>query len=117
MYEYSAWLVAHVDGDTIHAGIDVGIDIATFQTLRFYGVNAPEIGTPAGKTSAAWVQQWFQTNCPDGKFILQTVKDKREKYGRYLAVILSADRVHNLNEELVAAGQAVSYFPKLAPGQ
>lgn len=111
MYEYSAWLVAHVDGDTIHAGIDVGIDIATFQTLRFYGLNAPEMSTAAGKVSAQWVKDWFTANAPDGKFILQTVKDKREKYGRYLATILSSDRAHNLNQEIVAAGMAVPYFP------
>ena len=111
MYEYQAWLVKLVDGDTVHAGIDLGLDVATTQTLRFYGVNAPEMSTAAGKISAAWVANWFTTLAPDGKFILQTVKDKREKYGRYLAVIVSSDRVHNLNEELVAAGQAVLYFP------
>jgi endonuclease YncB( thermonuclease family) len=111
MYEYTAWLAAHVDGDTIHAGIDLGCDVATTQTLRFYGLNAPELATPAGKVSAAWVKDWFTANAPGGKFILQTVKDKREKYGRYLAVILSTDRLHNLNDELVAAGQAVPYFP------
>lgn len=111
MFEYSAWLVAHVDGDTIHAGIDLGCDVATTQTLRFYGLNAPELATPAGKVSAAWVKDWFAANAPGGKFILQTVKDKREKYGRYLAVILTVDRLHNLNEEIVAAGLAVPYFP------
>ena len=88
------------------------MDIATQQTLRFYGLNAPEISTPEGKVSAAWVVQWFQTHCPDGKFTLQTVKDKREKYGRYLAVLISPDG-HNINDEIVAAGMAVPYFPKL----
>lgn len=111
MYEYRAWLVKLVDGDTIHAGIDLGMDIVNNQTLRFYGVNAPEMSTEAGKLSAAWVANWFATLAPDGEFILQTVKDRREKYGRYLAVILSSNRVHNLNDELVAAGQAVPYFP------
>lgn len=113
MYEYQAWLAAHVDGDTIHAGIDLGLDVATQQTIRFYGVNAPEMSTPEGKVSARWVQGWFTAHAQDGKFILQTIKDKREKYGRYLAVILSVDRLHNLNDELVAAGMAVTYFPKL----
>ncbi|MCU1676130.1 MAG: hypothetical protein JWM93_888, partial [Frankiales bacterium] len=89
----------------------LGCDVATQQTLRFYGLNAPEMSTAAGKVSAQWVKDWFATNAPGGKFILQTQRDKREKYGRYLAVILSTDRVHNLNDELVAAGQAVPYFP------
>jgi endonuclease YncB( thermonuclease family) len=111
-YTYDAWLIAHVDGDTIHAGIDLGCDVATTQTLRFYGINAPEMSTPEGKVAAAWVQGWFTAHAPDGKFILKTTKDKREKFGRYLATVVSSDGLHNLNEEIVAAGMAVPYFPK-----
>lgn len=112
MYEYQARLAKLVDGDTIHCAVDVGLDISINLTLRFYGVNAPEMSTVAGQASAVWVANWFAAFAPDGKFILQTVKDKREKYGRYLAVILSMGRAHNLNDELVAAGQAVPYMVK-----
>jgi endonuclease YncB( thermonuclease family) len=115
MYEYSAWLVAHMDGDTIHAGIDCGLDIATLQTIRFYGINAPELSTPEGKLAAQFVVDWFTANCPGGKFLLRTIKNKREKYGRYLGIILSPDGSKNLNDDLVASGHAVTYFPKLAP--
>lgn len=116
-YTYDAWLVAHVDGDTIHAGIDCGLDIATQQTIRFYGINAPELPAPAGEAAKQFVIDWFNANCPDGKFLLQTVKDKREKYGRYLGIILSPDGTKNLNDELVATGNAAPYFPKLAPAE
>lgn len=112
MYEYRAWLTAFVDADTIHCTIDLGIDIATAQTIRLYGINAPEMSTPEGKASAGWLRAWFASYAPDNKFVLRTIKDKREKYGRYLGVVLSNDLVHNLNDELVAAGQAVPYFPK-----
>jgi endonuclease YncB( thermonuclease family) len=115
VFEYQAWLIAHVDGDTIHAGVDLGMDVATQQTLRVYGINAPEMSTPEGKISAEWVKGWFTAHAPDGRFVLQTVKDKREKYGRYLATVISSDGLHNLNEEIVAAGMAVAYFPKLEP--
>jgi endonuclease YncB( thermonuclease family) len=111
MYEYTGWLVKHVDGDTIHVRWDMGRDISVFETLRFYGVNAPEMSTPEGKVAAAWVRGWFTAHCPDGKFILRTVKDRREKYGRYLATVVSPDGLHCLNEELVAAGMAVVYYP------
>lgn len=112
MYEYGAWLVKFVDGDTIHARIDLGLDISIQQTLRFFGINAPEMSTSEGQVSAAWVKGWFTAHCPpDGRFVLQTTKDRREKYGRYLATILSVDRLHNLNQEIVAAGMAAPYFP------
>jgi endonuclease YncB( thermonuclease family) len=41
-----------VDGDTIHCGVDLGMDVATQQTLRFYGINAPEMSTAEGKVSS-----------------------------------------------------------------
>lgn len=111
-YMYGAWLIDIHDGDTLHCGIDLGCDVALHLTVRFYGLNAPELSTPAGKVSLAWVQQWFATNCPDGKFVLQTVRDSREKYGRYLGIIFAPGGTQSLNDALVAAGQAVPYLPK-----
>lgn len=111
-YTYSAWLISIHDGDTLHCGIDLGCDIALNMTIRFYGINAPELPTPAGKASLAWVQNWFHTNCPDNKFVLVTAKDSKEKYGRYLGTIYANGGTESLNDALVAAGQAVPYFPK-----
>jgi micrococcal nuclease len=110
-YSYNAWLVSLVDGDTLHCGVDLGLDVALNLTIRFYGINAPEMSTPDGKAAKAYAAQWFQTHCPDGKFVLQTIKDKREKYGRYLGDIIALDGT-NLNDEMVNSGHAVPYFPK-----
>jgi endonuclease YncB( thermonuclease family) len=111
MYEYAATLVKLVDGDTLHADIDVGFSITVAQIIRFYGVNAPEMETQAGKDAKAWVAEWFATHCPTNGFTLNTIKDRREKYGRFLGIITAADKA-NLNQDLVAAGHAVPYFPK-----
>lgn len=110
MYEYDAWVTTFVDGDTLHCGVDLGIDVAVQLTIRLYGINAPEMSTPEGKASAQWVKDWFNAYAPGGKFVLKTLKDKKEKYGRYLGVVVSLDRMHTLNDELVAAGQAVPYM-------
>lgn len=118
MYEYAAEFHQSardpggiVDGDTMHITVDLGMDITTQATLRVYGINAPEISTAAGKVAKQWAIDWFATNCPDGKFTLQTVKDKKEKYGRYLATIIAPNGA-NFNTDIVAAGHAVPYFPK-----
>lgn len=117
MYTYTAWgldsardPLGIVDGDTMHVGIDLGLDVAIHITLRLYGINAPEMGTTEGKTAKQWAIGWFQTHCPDNTFTVQTVKDRREKYGRYLATILAPDGA-NFNTDVVAAGHAVPYFP------
>jgi micrococcal nuclease len=110
-FTYDAWLIALVDGDTLHCGVDLGLDVAINTTIRSYGINAPEMSTTAGKAAKAFAMSWFVANCPDNKFVLQTVKDRREKYGRYLGVILSPGG-ENLNAAMVATGNAVPYYPK-----
>lgn len=110
-YTYNAWLLELVDGDTLHCGVDLGLDVAMNVTIRFYGINAPEMSTPAGKTAKQYAADWFTAH--GSKFVLQTVKDKREKYGRYLGLIVPVDGGTSLNDLMVSSGNAVTYFPKL----
>jgi endonuclease YncB( thermonuclease family) len=111
VYEYSARLIKLVDGDTLHAAIDLGLDINTKLTIRLYGVNAPEVSTPQGREAAMWVADWFHDHCPENTFVLRTTKDKKEKYGRYLGTVIASNGAV-LNEDLLAGGHAVPYFPK-----
>lgn len=115
-YSYDAWMIDLVDGDTLHCGVDLGMDVAMNATIRFYGINAPEMKTPEGKTAKAFAAQWLLTHCPDGKFVLTTIKDRREKYGRYLGIITAFDSA-SLNADMVSSGNAVPYFPKGVPTQ
>jgi endonuclease YncB( thermonuclease family) len=100
-----------VDGDTLNVIIDLGCDISVRTTLRLYGINAPELSTQAGKDAKTWTIQWFVEHCPAKQFTIKTVKDKTEKYGRYLATITAPDGAV-FNDDIVAAGHAVPYFPK-----
>lgn len=115
MYEYTAWGIdtkrdplGVVDGDTLNVGIDVGFEWSGRMTLRLYGINAPEMKTPEGKIAKLWAIDWFHQHCPDGRFIVNTIQDKTEKYGRYLAVVTAPDHAV-FNNDIVAAGHAVIY--------
>jgi micrococcal nuclease len=110
-YTYDAWLTGLVDGDTLHCGVDLGCDVAINLTIRLYGINAPEMSTPEGKAAKEFAAQWFVQHSPDGKFVLETIKDRREKYGRYLGIVEALDGA-NLNNDMVSSGHAVAYFPK-----
>jgi endonuclease YncB( thermonuclease family) len=117
-YTYTAWGVPStrdplgvVDGDTLNVGVDLGMNVAINITLRMYGINAPELTTQAGKDAKAWTIEWFSTHCPKGQFVVQTVLDTTEKYGRFLATVIAPDGA-NFNTDIVAAGHAVPYFPK-----
>ena len=76
-----------VDGDTIHCDIDLGFGVyLKNQVFRFYGLNAPE--TKGATRQAGLDSKKFIENLLVNKnIIVVSIKDKKEKYGRYLAKI------------------------------
>lgn len=111
MYDYYADVLAIVDGDTIDVRRDAGGDLWQVMRIRFNFINAPEKNTPEGKQAKDWLIRLL-TN-PDGTFkpiYLFTVKDKKEKYGRYLGHfwIWGEDpaKLPSVNDRMVKAGQA-----------
>lgn len=106
MYQYHIKVLRVVDGDTLHVDVDLGMDIHVQQTLRLYGLNAPERNTSAGIAASVWLRVRLALAAD---LIVDTVKDRREKYGRYLGTLW--DGALNINEEMIAAGQAVVYLP------
>lgn len=109
--QYLALPTEVVDGDTMHMTVDLGWDIYINDTIRLYGINCPELRTPEGVTAKSFATQWV-TDHASPYLVLQTIKDKREKYGRMLGIILSHDLSSNLNQLLVESGNAVVYLPK-----
>lgn len=111
LYYYSAIVKSIYDGDTIRADIDLGFDIWMFnQQIRLLGLDTPEIRgeeRPLGLQS----KQFVVDRIPPGTEIkLLTIKDQKEKYGRYLGIIFYGDELTNLNEELVENGFAEPYI-------
>lgn len=106
MFEYQAEVIRVVDGDTVWLNVDLGCDTYHRLSIRLYGINCPELHTPEGQVARDFVLNIL----PPGKQLtLQTVKDKREKYGRYLGVLLVNEI--NLNQKLVELGLAKEYYP------
>lgn len=110
MYEYNATLIKVVDGDTLRLNVDLGCDIYTNLTVRLFGIDTPERGTQEGHEASEAVKDWFFTKAPEGRVKLYTVKDKREKYGRYLATVASPNNLElSLNAYLIQEGHARPY--------
>jgi len=105
MYQYKATVLKIVDGDTLHLEVDLGFDVKRRDSFRLEGINAPEISTAEGIAS----KEWLTERLTQGVLIITTHKDKREKYGRYLAT-LWIDKI-NVNEAMIKAGMAVPYNP------
>jgi micrococcal nuclease len=87
MYEYKATVTRVVDGDTVHADIDLGFGIIyRDQVLRLARINAPELKKSEGRGEASrdHLKLWVEGK----EVVIRTTKDRREKYGRYLAEVL-----------------------------
>ncbi len=110
LYRYRAVIRKVYDGDTCTVDIDLGLGSWIHGAkLRFYRINAPEVrGTerPAGLRSRDFLRSQIQGK----EVVLQTIKDKKGKYGRYLADIWLKDESGNwtnVNDLLVQRGYAV----------
>jgi micrococcal nuclease len=113
VYEYHAKVLAVVDGDTLHVLLDLGVEEGRKMTLRLYGLNAPEKSgatKDAGLAARDYVNVWLAKWAPDSTVLVRTIKDRTEKYGRYLADIYTLDGTQCLNRDLLTSGNAVSYL-------
>lgn len=109
MYEYRGTLITVVDGDTIRVRMSLGLDVYVNQTLRLYGINTPEMNTEEGKKAKEFVLNWFWDKVEtDIKY--STIKDRREKYGRYLVSVFHVPTGESLNSTLLKEGLAVPYL-------
>lgn len=113
MYKYKAKLIKIVDGDTIDAEIDLGFDTIVRKRIRLYGINTP--GTRAtdntekqkGDASKARLAELLKS-----EFIVETILNKRGKYGRVLGVAYTMPKSGielNINDTLVSEGHAIKY--------
>ena len=116
MFEYTATILKVVDGDTIDVMVDLGMGVHRKERLRFSRVNAWETRgehREKGLLAKARVADLL----PLGeRIIIKTEKDKRGKFGRYLAEIIipasdwkELEEDTNLNDLLLKEGHAVLY--------
>lgn len=113
LYFYQARCLNVVDGDTVDLEIDVGLKTFIRERVRLYGINSSEIfGVKVG--SPEYEAGMKCKNRVNGLILnkslwINTMKDKQEKYGRYLATIffIDNDQYVSLNDLLVSEGLAV----------
>ena len=112
MYEYKATVKRIIDGDSIVLDIDLGFYMFMNETkIRLYGLDTPEMTSedPLLRLQAIMATRYLYDNLQVGeKVTIKTVLDKREKYGRLLATIITNDGL-NINDGLIQNKLAVSY--------
>jgi micrococcal nuclease len=108
-YHYKAEVVSIYDADTLTLSVDVGFNIKVKEKFRLSRINAWEVrGDEREKGILA--RNWLRRTCPVGSTLyLETEKDSKGKYGRYLTEIFipRGDDWRNLNDELVTLNHAI----------
>jgi len=115
---YRANIVSVHDGDTLRMDIDLGFSIHFLtpsldnnlpMSIRIAGYDAPELNRidKMGEQARSAVLLWW-TNHP-GPFMIHTVKDSEDKYGRYLVdAIVDKDGADLINS-MIALGWLKPY--------
>ena len=108
-YEYRALCVKVYDGDTITCDIDLGFYITLRkQTIRLLSIDTPEIRgdeRPEGLIAKDWLAEQILNK----EVVLHTLKDKRGKYGRWLADVYLPESDISLNKTMLDLGIAKKY--------
>jgi len=100
---YRGKVISCHDGDTITVQISLGLDITKEETIRLLGIDCHELSTQKGREAKLYVSKLLM-----GKMIeIQTVNDKREKYGRLLATVILDGT--NLTQHLIEIGYGKKY--------
>ena len=110
VYTYKATVKSIYDGDTIRVDIDLGFGVIfNDQALRLLGIDTPEIRGEE-KVLGLISKKFVEERIPVGSVIkIATQKDRKEKFGRYLATVYYGEELKNLNEELLNSGMATPY--------
>lgn len=109
LYHYKAKIVEVYDGDTCTIDIDLGLHTwIKGEKIRLTRINAPELrGTE--RTKGLKSRDFLRSLILNKEVFIETIKDKKEKYGRYLADVWLEDdkgKFININDEIVKNGFA-----------
>lgn len=105
IYVYKANVTKVYDGDTITCDIDCGFGVVLMkQKIRLYGLNAPEVRGDS-KEQGIVSRDKLRDRILNKEIRLKTIKDKKGKYGRYIATVYLD--TENINDWLVENNLAV----------
>ena len=108
MYEYRALVKKVYDGDTITVDIELGFDIILRkQKIRLIGVAAPEVRGEQ-KSLGLKSRDALREKIKGKRVTLRTQKDKKGKFGRWLAEVWIDELC--VNDWLIQEGLASKYI-------
>ena len=96
LYHYKAKVLEIYDADTIRVELNLGFGLVWGGSdnrgveIRLYGLNAPEM-KGSDKNKGTISRDKLREQLLNQEITLKTIKDKSEKFGRYLGIIIKED--------------------------
>ena len=112
MYEYKCKLERAIDGNTIEAEIDLGVNVVVRQRIRLYGIETASLQTPDVEVKAKGLLAKARLiELLPKEFVVKTVLNKRGQFGRTLGYVYIDDETGRkcVNDILVDEGIATTY--------
>ena len=105
LYHYRAVITEVYDGDTVTIDVDLGFSVwVRGERLRLARIDAPEV-RGADREAGLAAREFLRSLVLDKPIIVQTIRDRKGKFGRYIAELWLDGE--NVNDRLVAEGHAV----------
>jgi len=110
LYHYSAKVLEIYDADTIRVELNLGFGLIWRGSdnrgveIRLFGLNAPEM-KGSDKENGKISRNKLREQILGKEITIKTIKDSKEKYGRYLGIIIKEDGT-NINNWLISEGLA-----------
>lgn len=96
--------LSNYDGDTVKLDVDCGLSTHRQIVVRLAHVNTPELKDAGGAAARDRATELLAVE----PLTVTTVRDRTERYGRYLATIVNADGL-DVGATLLAEGHATAY--------
>lgn len=110
MYEYKCRILNIVDGDTVDVDIDLGFNVyLTNRRVRMLGIDAPETRTKDLNEKALGLasKERLSQLMPIGStFVVKTVLDKNDSFGRILGTFYKNINEQSINDIMLNEGYA-----------
>ncbi len=110
LYYYRAKVVYIYDGDTITVDIDLGLKVFVHgEKIRLNRIDTPELRGDE-RPEGLEARDYLRSILMNKEIFIETIKDRKGKYGRYLGEIYLPDergKLINVNDLLVEKGYAV----------
>lgn len=113
MYEYKFKTLRVIDGDTVEIMIDLGCHVFRTEIVRLYGINTKELNSKSAEDreqAHALKAALAEELAKPGDWVVRTLKDQDDKYGRLLAILMRDG--FSINDYLLTLPGAEPYFGK-----